>query len=185
MDIRKFLKRKNDSDETDSSNKVEKKEKVSSDVEKEQVSCVLNKNDIGNFVSNKETLTDERRRELLDNPFVPGDDYDFKADAFDKTRCFKLSYLEKYSPWMVYSALLKGAICLFCVLFPQPVRRGVQGSFIVKAFTKYKHIGVDAENHVKSEWHKGSVLAASNFKAVTRDVTRNIVCQIDCRKINC
>ena len=56
-----------------------------------------------------------------------------------------------------------GALCRYCVLFPQPVTRGLQGAFIVKPFTNYKDFHESAKSHANCEWHKASYEAATNF----------------------
>ena len=54
------------------------------------------KNDIGQYVGHSETLNDDLRKELLqngfENPYVPGDDYDFKGDASDVRRVIIFVY---------------------------------------------------------------------------------------------
>ena len=130
--------------------------------ESAKVESSWNKNDIGLYVKNNRTITTRDRRELLSSPYVPDDSYDFRNDAEDVKRVFKKSWLQQYSPWMVYSAMLKGVICLFCVLFPQPVRRGFQGAFIKAPYTKFKDIHRCAEKHMSSEWHRGAQQAAMN-----------------------
>uniref|UniRef100_A0A0B7BLW7 TTF-type domain-containing protein n=1 Tax=Arion vulgaris TaxID=1028688 RepID=A0A0B7BLW7_9EUPU len=71
-------------------------------------------------------------------------------------RCFRESWLTQYTPWLSYSPRLKGAFCIFCVLFPQPVQRGIQGAFITTPCTKYKDFNECARNHTSSAWHRGS-----------------------------
>ncbi|XP_039307843.1 zinc finger MYM-type protein 1 isoform X1 [Solenopsis invicta] len=63
----------------------------------------------------------------------------------------------------LHSKQLKGALCLYCVLFPSTVTHGVLGLFIIRLFTRYKHIHEYCKNHVSSHWHKVAVIAAKNF----------------------
>ena len=79
---------------------------------------------------------------------------------------FRYAWLSDYSPWLVYSQMLKGAFCKYCVLFPQKIIRGVQGAFVIKPCTKYKDFNEDARSHMQSTWHKGSHEDASNFVAL-------------------
>ena len=85
---------------------------------------VVFENDIGNFVCHPEKLNFQVRSQLIENPFVPNCDYDFKKDVPEKARFFNRGWLtqKQYMPWLVYSPLKKGPFCLYCVLFPQPKR---------------------------------------------------------------
>ena len=67
-------------------------------------------------------------------------------------RSFRQVWLKDYSPRLPYSRHLKGAFCKFCVLFPQKVSRGFQGSFIATPFTRYKDFHSYAKEHTKSSW---------------------------------
>ncbi|XP_077287771.1 zinc finger MYM-type protein 1-like [Arctopsyche grandis] len=91
-------------------------------------------------------------------------------------RCFRESWLTQYTP---YSPMLKGAFCIFCVLFPQPVQRGIQGAFITTPCTKYKDFNECARNHTSSAWHRGCQQDAEHFASTIRDPNKDIICQID------
>ena len=45
--------------------------------------------------------------------------------------------------------------------------------------TKYKDLHEDAKSHAASDLHKAAKSAASNFRAVTKDPTKDIVCTIN------
>ena len=94
-------------------------------------------------------------------------------------RAFRPSWLETYSPRLVYSAKEKGAFCLFCVLFPQPVNRGFQGVFITPACKKYNDFNNIAKDHMKSGWHKGSISDAENFQKIKKFPSKQITSQLD------
>lgn len=136
--------------------------------------------DIGIFINAKQEqrIPDALKYRLLVDPFKPAANYDFKADS-DGKRILRFAWLEQYSPWLAYSAKLRGALCIYCVLFPQPVTRGFQGSFIASAFIKYKDFNECARNHTNSVWHKGSAEDATMFIAVKDNPSTEIVCQID------
>ena len=87
-----------------------------------------------------------------------------KGDT-DGSRCFRHVWLRDYSPWLAYSSYLRGPLCLFCVIFPQPVHRGIQGSFILRPFVKYKDFHTAAKAHMTSEWHRGAQANAEHFKS--------------------
>ena len=72
-------------------------------------------------------------------------------------------WLEKYSPWLACSVYERGALCLFCVLFPQAVRRGIQGAFIVRTFTKHLQFHDEAKAHMRSHWHQAATEDTINF----------------------
>lgn len=61
---------------------------------------------------------------------------------------------------------LSTALCKFCVLFKQKVHRGLQSSFILKGFKKYKDFNEAARNHIQSEWHKRTVLDGTNLMII-------------------
>ena len=107
-------------------------------------------------------LEDDLKLSLLQKCWEPPDTYNFKFDATGK-RVFRCPWLEQYKPWLAYSKSQKGAVCRYCVLFPQPVTRGLQGAFIVKPFTNYKDFHDSARSHANCEWHKASHEAATNF----------------------
>ena len=94
-------------------------------------------------------------------------------------RRFRHAWLVKYAPWLAYSSKLKGAVCIYCILFAQKVHRGFQGAFITTAFRKYKDFNECARNHMSSSWHMCSQQGAENFMAVKRNPNKEIVCQLD------
>ena len=92
-----------------------------------------NENDIGLYLNKNKLskLSQTDKLNILTKPLKPHKNYNFKADIAEKQRPFVYSWMEKYSPWLAYSECEKGALCLYCVMFPHPVRRGIQGAFIV------------------------------------------------------
>ncbi|GBP44582.1 52 kDa repressor of the inhibitor of the protein kinase [Eumeta japonica] len=78
-------------------------------------------NDLGLYVGLATQLSTEKKRELLQNPWIPPRNYDFQSDASHLKRKFNHAWLDQYAPWLVYSKRLKGALCKHCVLFPPPV----------------------------------------------------------------
>ncbi|KAG8233746.1 hypothetical protein J437_LFUL003816, partial [Ladona fulva] len=68
-----------------------------------------------------------------------------------------------YAPWLAYSKKLKGALCIYCVLFPPTKVHGVLGSFIVRPSTRYKDMHEFAKSHVLSQWLKSAITAAKCF----------------------
>lgn len=136
--------------------------------------------DIGNYVKSTTKIAVDLKYRLLTDPYKPQQSYDFEGDISGSgKRCFRESWLTKYSPWLSYSPRLKGAFCIFCVLFPQPVQRGIQGAFITTPCTKYKDFNECARNHISSAWHRGSQQDAEHFTSTIRDPNKVIICQVD------
>lgn len=120
--------------------------------------------DLGSFLE-KPGISDCKKYELLTNPSVNCYSHDFKKDVSiigKDTRKFKESWLYAY-PWLVYSTSLKGGLCKYCVLFKPALKRGIFGSFVIKAHKDFKHFHEDARNHAKSKWHHEAVIDANNF----------------------
>lgn len=91
--------------------------------------------DLGDWIN--KTMTSEQRSNILKHCWVPPQSYDFDADSTDRKRKFRHEWLAEYKPWLVYSKKLRGALCLYCVLFRPTVVQGVLGAFITKEFTKF------------------------------------------------
>jgi hypothetical protein len=102
---------------------------------------------------------------LLTNPSVNCYSDYFKKDVsiISKDTCkIKESWLYAYL-WLVYLTSLKGGLCKYCVLFKPALKRGIFGSFMIKAHKDSKHSHEDAWDHAKSQWHHKAVIDANNF----------------------
>lgn len=108
-------------------------------------------------------MSRNQKSEMLKRCWVPNESYNFRDDSNDNKRRFIYSWLEMYKPWLVYSKQLKGALCLYCVLFPPTLPKGILGAFIATAFTRYKSMHEQCKSHMASGWHKNAVLSAKNF----------------------
>lgn len=117
--------------------------------------------DLGEWMG--KTMTTEQKSQLLKRCWVPPENYDFKADSSDPKRKFIHIWLQTYAPWLAYSKKLKGALCLYCILFQKNVVRGVLGAFVVNTFNKYKDMHDACKKHATSQWHQASVKAAKGF----------------------
>lgn len=133
-------------------------------------------NDLGRYLGRSSMISEEKKRHLLTDCWIPPKTYDFAADATHLKRKFNYQWLDTYSPWMAYSKRLKGALCKYCVLFPPALStvKGVLGSFIVRPFTKYKDIHEACRNHSTSQWH---MLATESARAFTHEVPVDIQVQ--------
>ena len=138
--------------------------------------------DIGSYVKITEHLTNNRRYDFLVNTYVPPTDYSYQNDT-QGSRCFRHTWINQYSPWLAYSSHLKGALCKYCVLFLQPVHRGLMGAFIVTPFVKYKDFNECARKHMLSSWHKGALQDANNFLTTVQWPELTIMSQMD-RAVN-
>lgn len=107
--------------------------------------------DLGNFLG-KSTMSRSKKIDVLKKCWAPPISYDFSQDVADSSkRIFMHSWLETYAPWLCYSKKLKGALCLYCVLFPPLNVQGVLGAFIVTPFVRYKHTHDYCRNHAASQ----------------------------------
>ena len=138
----------------------------------------VNDLDIGLYVNSRDQLSIEKKLNLIEKTLAPASDYDFPKDS-SGTRSFRHVWLEQYSPWLAYSVHSKGALCKYCVLFPQPVTRGLMGSFIKTPFVKYKKFHDAAKSHMTSSWHKGAVEQAQNFLSTVKNPELRIINQMD------
>ncbi|XP_045505302.1 uncharacterized protein LOC123701788 [Colias croceus] len=179
MDIRKFfkgtLKRKKAETSSESSDD-EKKEESSlalaqagsfrvqntPEVAADEFVC---DNDLGKWVGRTSLMTTSQKLDMLKRCWVPPENYDFSKDAkaADLQRKFNHSWLQTYSPWLVYSKHLKGALCLYCVLFPPKTVVGVLGSFVIRPFCCFKYIHEYCVKHVSSQYHKSAVTDAKHL----------------------
>lgn len=163
MDIRNFLKRKCNAGDSNQPEVLKRRSTITDNDNTENVdpacsedtlSCIDSSSkseivlelDIGKFVKNPYTDIALKRKLLL-NTYTPPSLYDFKGDVVVGSYKFRHVWLATYAPWLAYSPHLKGAICKYCVLFPQPVHRGIQGSFIICSFTKYHKFNEEAARH--------------------------------------
>lgn len=109
-------------------------------------------------------------------------DFSLTATARDtkyQKRAFRQEWLRTYSPWLCYSNMYNGPFCKYCVLFPQPVHRGLQGAFIKTPCTRYNDFHTSAKQHLASEWHKNAIKDASSFMKSVSNPSESIVCKID------
>ncbi|XP_039957999.1 uncharacterized protein LOC120773076 [Bactrocera tryoni] len=112
-------------------------------------------NDIGKWVALVGTMSEEQKKELLVSCWKPDQNYSFSADAAHLKRKYNWSWLDLYKPWLVCSRRLKGAFCLYCVLFKPLNKPGVISSFVVRPFTKFKN--------ASSSLHKEATQSAMSF----------------------
>lgn len=120
-------------------------------------------NDVGIWMGKASSMSATEKMEILKRPWVPPITYNFSGDVNDSKRKFLIGWLQTYAPWLVYSKEVKGALCLYCVIFPPNVVQGVLGALIVRPFNKYKNMHEVCKNHIQSQWHRAATMAAKNF----------------------
>uniref|UniRef100_A0A6P7GZ19 Uncharacterized protein LOC114342423 n=1 Tax=Diabrotica virgifera virgifera TaxID=50390 RepID=A0A6P7GZ19_DIAVI len=136
--------------------------------------------DIGNFV-NSSSIQDKQKYQydILRSPYTPSPTYDFKQDVDPNKRPFVHKWLQQYD-WLVYSKVLKGALCKYCVVFPPVVTHGsTLDAFITRPFIKYRDFHTQAKNHSNSAWHKDSIIRSKNFIDVMSNKKLDILSLID------
>ena len=140
----------------------------------ETQSSVSDRSDIGLYINNAH-IDQNLKLEIFENPYIPKDDYNYEIDGRHAGRLFRHLWLTDHCPWLVYSSVLKGPLCKFCVLFPQHVARGLQGSFIKQPCFKYKDFANAAKTHTQSSWHKNSVKDAKSFIKTMKSPSSSII----------
>ena len=150
------------------------------EVDPSPVPIDVNQNDVGLYVANPIGATDPKLKlKILEFPYIPDASYDYKADGRQKDRVFRHAWLNDFSTWLVYSPVMKGPLCKFCVLFRQHVDRGVQGAFIRVPCWKYKDFGLAARKHIETSWHKQSLSDAKMFISSLNHPENSIVSTIN------
>lgn len=119
--------------------------------------------DVGEWLGKSSSMTRPQKLDLLKKRWIPPKSYDFKKDASDLERSFIHDWLSTYEPWLCYSKTLKGALCIYCVMFPPAVAQGVLGAFIVTPFQRYKHMHESCRSHSINQWHKQAIKSAISF----------------------
>jgi hypothetical protein len=137
------------------------------------VDSIKMKNDIGNYIHDRLSLSNELRYLLLTQHFFP--DKNFKWPSIERKtnntiekRFLRQNHLEENKPWLVYSLSKAGLFCVPCVLFTWVVGVGVAhlGQFVLSPCQQYgKLLGNDGfiNRHKTNHYHKDSILAAERF----------------------
>ena len=136
---------------------------------KDAASASVAVNDLGRWVGRTHLMSANDKIDLLQRCWKPPPSYDFSEGGQYTKRKFRYDWLEMYAPWLVYSSHLKGALCLYCVLFPPATStvQGFLGAFVVKPFTRYKDMHSHCQKHVEGHWHQTSALSAKAFMSST------------------
>lgn len=60
-------------------------------------------------------MTSHKKREILRSCLKPSENNEFRQDAIDPKRCFIHSWMQIYTPWLVYSKKLEDALFLYLI----------------------------------------------------------------------
>ncbi|CAF3377696.1 unnamed protein product, partial [Rotaria sp. Silwood2] len=132
------------------------------------------KNDIGHYVKDRLTLSDEVRYLLLTQHFVPGEKFKwpFVERNINNTierRFLRPNHLSNNKPWLVYSPSKAGLYCLPCVLFAKPTGNNQLGCFVLSPCQEYSRLlGADGliSRHKTNNYHKDSIINTERFISV-------------------
>jgi hypothetical protein len=132
------------------------------------------KNDVGNYINNRLTLSDEVRYLLLTQHFVPDENFKWPfierkiKNTIDR-RFLRQNHLNDNKPWLVYSPSKAGLFCVPCVLFAKPAGSNQLGHFVLSPCQQYARLlGIDGliNRHKTNNYHKDSILDAERFISV-------------------
>ena len=125
--------------------------------------------DLGEVIKNgnRDRLSFAEKLEYMERHFKPDEQYNFhKKTVFKKSKdrdvvlTFQHSWLKEY-PWLIYSPLLEGGLCKYCVLFPPKNAKVVPGQLVTQPFQSYeKAKGSDRgilDKHHSLQYHKDAM----------------------------
>ncbi|CAF3302063.1 unnamed protein product [Rotaria sp. Silwood2] len=100
------------------------------------------KNDIGNYINNRLTLTDDLRYLLLTQHFIPDEKFKWpfierKTNNTVEKRFLRPNHLNDNKPWLVYSPSKAGLYCVTCALFAKPGGINQLGQFVLLPCQQY------------------------------------------------
>jgi hypothetical protein len=132
------------------------------------------KNDIGNYIDNRLTLSDELRYLLLTQHFIPDEKFKWpfverKTNNTVEKRFLRQNHLNDNKPWLVYSPSKAGLFCVPCVLFAKLVGSNQLGQFVLLPCQQYgKLLGTNGLilKHKTNNYHNDSILNAEHFISV-------------------
>lgn len=127
--------------------------------------------DLGNYLK-ASSLSRETRLQLLNNPWIPDESFEFPASIFGRKKLrFQRQWFSRFS-WLVYTKT-DGALCKYCVLFSNEYSG--KGShqklkcLVTEPFKNWKHALEIFNLHNSNVYHKNAIVAGSNFSKVCHD----------------
>ena len=139
-------------------------------------------NDVGKCLTGKTnlwTLSAPEKLDIIDNHFVPGENFVFPKTEMNKCkRSFRHQWLTTY-PWLVYSKEVDGGFCLPCVLFATKENLGVLVNTPFRRWTKVSDI---CGQHQQKNYHSDAQLKYDKFVTNQRQPEKNIESQISVQR---
>ena len=98
-----------------------------------------------------DNLTSGEKYTLLTEPYKPDHAYKFPT-VYNSgcNRSFQYKWLDKY-PWLIYSRILNGGFCKYCVLFVK--NRDKLGVLVNKPFTSWVKVNKIVGSHAANQYH--------------------------------
>ena len=131
------------------------------------------------FFAAMNSLTSSQKYNLLTNHRKPHEHHQFPTTYIGGcNRSFRHVWLKKHL-WMVYSEVLDGVFCIYCVLFSLETPRG---KFVSQPFQLWNKKGEKAKEHERCAYHKCAMDKAALFKHSIENPESTITAKIDSRK---
>lgn len=118
---------------------------------------------------------------MLTIPWTPDSTFKFPRTT-KRNLCFQIKWLDEFK-WLVYSDILKGAMCKYCTFFG---KKGVgTGSHVVSValtangYHSWKDALTYFRDHGCIQYHKDAVSSAEQFISIYKKKTTNILEQLD------
>ena len=139
-------------------------------------------NDIGLFIDKAPSLADNVKFDLLSNHWKPEQTYEFPIDR--SNRKFQYSWFSMF-PWLVYSEVLSGALCINCVLFGGESTHNA--SKLLNLFRAPLNTWSSAlqrlrEHEDKSSVHRKATMRVLQFKSFMQNKTTSVDLLMNTRK---
>lgn len=141
----------------------------------------VNLKDVGRFIKCDKTPEDDILNDLLTNPWTPDSKFNFPKIS-KKNLSFQIKWFAEFK-WLVYSDVVKGALCKYCTLF---AKKGVgKGEHVCSValttdgFHNWKHALEYFRSHSQTTYHRNAVVLAENFVSIYNKKRKSIIEQLD------
>ena len=127
------------------------------------------------------SLTPAQKYHLLKRHNKPSSSYVFPTKYMHGcNRSFKHAWLQRWTPWLVYSERIDGGFCVACAMFSSDTDR--KGMLVTKPFTCWTKATSVIDGHAKKSYHMDSVQKMEGFIAATEKPERTIPVLLDQEK---
>lgn len=128
-------------------------------------------------------LTDEQKKSIITQPFVPDASFSFPTRDFGKRKLrFRREWIESWE-WLTYSPTRNGVFCKYCVVFSSGTAgkgsHQTLGSFVSKPFDNWKDATERFREHSAAKYHQFSILCAENFLKVMSSAAIDVASQLN------